>query len=129
MKKSFLLFFLFAGLFFNSSYSQAPLAAISNPNYIHDKLHDLGIKSYGRVLPDSLTQILKNYAQNKNLDYMSVLKNSYVFQVLYNENLSINDRLFACKYYILSNSGMYQYAPLYLLKEIETSLSARKQKN
>ncbi len=126
MKKSLLLFFLFAGLFFKFSYSQAPLAA-ANPNFVHDKLVDLTLKSQNSVsLPDSVTQILINYARNKSIPYQLVLRNSYMFKVLYNENLSIEDRLFGCKYYILANSGVEQHAPLYFLKELEASLTARK---
>ncbi len=126
MKKSLLLVLLFAGLCFKLSYSQAPLAA-TNPNFVHDKLVDLTIKSQNSVsLPDSVTQILINYARNKSIPYQLVLRNSYMFKVLYNENLSIDDRLFGCKYYILANSGVEQHAPLYFLKELEASLTARK---
>ena len=126
MKKSFLLLCLFFAFFSNLSYSQAPLAA-TNPNFVHDKLTDLTIKSQSSVsLPDSVTQILINYARNKSIPYQLVLRNSYMFKVLYNENLSIDDRLFGCKYYILANSGVEQHAPLYFLKELEASLIARK---
>lgn len=126
MKKSFLLLCLFFAFFSNLSYSQAPLAA-TNPNFVHDKLVDLTIKSQNSVsLPDSVTQILINYARNKSIPYQLVLRNSYMFKVLYNENLSIDDRLFGCKYYILANSGIEQHAPLYFLKELEASLIARK---
>ena len=126
MKKNLLLFFLFTALFFKFSYSQAPLAT-TNPNFVHDKLEELSAKSlHTIILPDSVTQLLINYARNKNLEYQLVLRNSYMFKVLYNENLSIDDRLFACKYYILANSDLYQYSPLFFLKELQASLIARK---
>lgn len=126
MKKSLLLFFLLASFFSKLSYSQAPLAA-ANRNFVHDKLTDFDNKSINFVtLPDSVTKILIDYARNKNLDYQLVLKNSYMFKVLYNEALSIDDRLFACGYYIKWNSGQYQYSPLYFLKQLEAWLISRK---
>lgn len=126
MKRKFYLFFLLATTISCASIAQAPLAA-TNPNFVHDKLTDLMVRSQSTVsLPDSVTQILINYARNKNLEYQLVLRNSYMFKVLYNETLSIDDRLFACKYYIAANSDLYQYAPLYFLKELQSSLNARK---
>ena len=126
MKKSLIILFVFSTFTFSFSYCQAPLSA-TNPNFVHNKLTELMIKSQSAVhLPDSVTQILINYARNKNLEYQLVLRNSYMFKVLYNENLSVDDRLFACKYYIEANSELYQYAPLYFLKELQNSLIARK---
>lgn len=125
MKKSLLLFFLFVGLFFKVSYSQAPLAA-SNPNFLHDKLVDMNVKSYNTVsLPDSVTQILINYARNKNLEYQLVLRNSFMFKTLYNERLPVVDRLFACRHYITANSGIESYVPVFFLKQLELALAAR----
>lgn len=129
MKKSLLLFFLFAGLFFKISYSQAPLAAASNPNYIHDKLTELYAGSfYKSEVPDSVYTILKNFARNKHIDENIVLRNIYMFKVLYYEGFTIDDRLFAVKQYIKANNGIYEYAPLYFLKEIEATLNSKKLK-
>jgi hypothetical protein len=126
MKRKFYLFFLLVTTISCAAVAQAPLAA-TNPNFVHDKLTDLMVKSQSTVsLPDSVTQILINYARNKSIPYQLVLRNSYMFKVLYNENLSIDDRLFGCKYYILANSGVEQHAPLYFLQELQTSLNARK---
>ena len=126
MKKSLLILFVLSTFTFSLSFSQAPLSA-TNPNFVHDKLTDLMVKSQSAVsLPDSVTKILINYARNKNLEYQLVLRNSYMFKVLYNESLSIEDRLFASKYYIEANSGLYQYAPLYFLKQLQNSLIIRK---
>ena len=127
MKRTLPLIILLVVLFSKLSFAQAPLTAATNPNFVHDKLEDLLNKSLHIIpLPDSVTQKLINYARNKNLEYQLVLRNSYMFKVLYNESLSIEDRLFACKYYILANSGNYQYSPLYLLKDLEASLNTRK---
>ena len=125
MKKSLLLFFLFAGFCFKFSYSQTALAA-TNPNFLHDKLTDMNVKSYNTVsLPDSVTQILINYARNKNLEYQMVLRNSFMFKTLYNERLSVVDRLFACRHYIKANSEIESYVPVYFLKQLEVALAAR----
>ena len=126
MKKSLLILFILSSFLYISGYSQAPLP-VTNPNFLHDKLMDFMVKSQSAVsLPDSVTKILINYARNKNLEYQLVLRNSYMFKVLYNESLSIEDRLFANKYYIEANSGLYQYAPLYFLKQLQNSLIIRK---
>ena len=125
MKKSLLLVFLFAGLCFKFSYSQAPLA-VTKPNFLHDKLMDMHVKSYNNVnLPDSVTQILINYARNKNLEYQLVLRNSFMFKTIYNERLSVDDRLFACRHYISANSGIESYVPVYFLKQLEVALAAK----
>ena len=123
MKKSLLLVLLFAGLCFKLSYSQAPLAA-TNPNFVHDKITNLSIISQKVQLPDSVYRILKEFAILKNKNIGSVTRSDYMFKVLYNKDLSTEDKLFACRFYINANSGQFEHVPLYFLKHIELKLNS-----
>ena len=126
MSKKLLTLFIISILVLNKSYCQAPLGA-ANPNFVHDKITDFYTKSVEVKLPDSVYTILKNYARNKNYNEFSVLRNDYVFKVLYNKNISIGDRLYACNFFIKSNiTETYSYVPIYFLKALQLDLIAKK---
>ncbi len=122
-----LLLLLFVLIFtLNKIFSQTPLGA-ANPNFVHDKITEFYTKSVDVKLPDSVYTILKNYAHNKNFNEFSVLRNDYMFKVLYNKNISIEDRLYACNFFIKSNmTETYSYVPIYFLKALQLDLIAKK---
>ena len=124
MKKSLLLFYLFAGLFFKISYSQAPLAAATNPNFVHDKIQGYFEQSDNVKLPDSIITIFKRYAHTTNRFEPMVLKHTRHFQVLCNDNLPIADRIYACKFFI-ENNKPYNPIPPFLLNEFLVILQAK----
>lgn len=128
MMKSLLLFFLFAGSFFMTSYAQAPLAAVSNPNFVHDKLTNMHNVSLDVKVPDSIYTIIKNFAHNRNIDENSALREIYMFKILFNENLSVDERLYAATYFVQVNFGTREYTPSFLLKQLQNSLTLRKNK-
>ncbi len=121
MNKRFFLFLLTTSIITTTVFSQAPLAA-TNPNFEHDKMMGYYLQSQEVKLPDSIYTILKNYAFNKSLKEAAVLRNDYVFKVLFNKNLSTTDKLFACNFFIKANSDPYPYVPVFLLKSIQADL-------
>ncbi len=127
MKKSSILSFVFLMFCYCSSFSQSSQTSINTTNE-HDKMLDFYLKSQDVKLPDSIYVILKNYAFNKSLKEVSVLRNDYVFKVLYNSKISIADKLFACDFFIKANSGPYPYVPVFLLKSIQLDLLALNKK-
>lgn len=123
MKKSLLLVFLFIAVFYKFSYSQAPIAA-SNSISIHDKITNLINLSGNIHVPDSVIVILKDYAFTTNRNEAMVLKHQIYYTVLYNENISIAERIYACKFFI-ENNKPYEPTPAFLLNKILVSLQAK----
>ncbi len=126
MNRKLLLLFIVSIVCLSKVFSQAPLAA-SNPNYVHDKITDFYVKSADIKLPDSVYRILKDYARNKNYKEVAVLRNDGIIKIFYNKNISLDDRLYACNFFIKANtSDPYPYVPLYFLKAIQLELIAKK---
>jgi hypothetical protein len=106
------------------SYGQVPLGA-TNPNFVHDKMTAFYLQSEDVKLPDSIHRILKDFAYIKGKKEISVLRNDYMFKVLLNKSITIEDRLFACSFYIKANEEPYATVPMYLLKDIQLYLIAK----
>jgi hypothetical protein len=71
-----------------------------NPNAEHDRIVELLMKSYEVVLPDSITAKLKSFAKEKNFPEREVMKNSVFLKALYNDKISVQDKLYACEFTI-----------------------------
>jgi hypothetical protein len=119
-----LLLLLISIILLKLSYGQNSLEK-ANPNFIHDKMTEFYLQSEDVKLPDSIHRILKDFAYMKGKKEISVLRNDYMFKVLLNKNLTINDRLFACNFYIKANEEPYAAVPMYLLKDIQVYLIAK----
>ena len=96
-----------------------------NPNAEHDRIVELIIKSYQVVLPDSITAKLKSFAREKNFPENEVMKNSVFLKTLYNENISIPDRLYACQFTInrINESTNSMMLPIELFNKRYTELN------
>jgi hypothetical protein len=112
-----------------TTFSFAQSAATLEVYELHKKITDFNAESQNVKLPDSVYRILKDYAFTKGLKESSVLKNDYLFKVLYNEALSIDDRLFACDFYIKANNTPYPYVPHFFLLETRKYLSSKTKAN
>ncbi len=121
MNKKFLHLFIISFLLLKLSFGQTPLEATS-PNFVHDKMTEFYLQSDDVKLPDSINRILKNFAYTRGKNEAAVLRNNYMFKVLYNTTLTIEDRLFACNFYIKANEEPYTTVPMYLLKDIQLYL-------
>ncbi len=120
-----LLFLIFISAFIlTKSYGQTTFEN-SSADAIHDKVTALYIQSAEVKLPDSVHRILKDFAFMSGRNQASVLRSDYMFKVLLNDNLSIEDRLFASKYYIRVNEAPYTVVPMYLLKNYQLQLLAK----
>jgi len=111
-----------------ASFAQAPLAA-TNPNFLHDKLEGLYSKSATVKLPDSVYTILKNYAFNTGLPQAAVLKNDLCIQVLYNPNLTIEDRIFYADFLLRPTKEPIPYIPMFLLESFRANLVSQIKKD
>jgi hypothetical protein len=96
---------------------------------LHKKMTNFIAESQDVKLPDSVYRILKDYAFTRGLREAAVLRNDYVFKVLYNEALSVEDRLFACDFYIQANNNPYPYTPHFFLLETRKYLSSKNKAN
>lgn len=122
-----MLCFVFLMFGYYNSFSQTSKNSTNTTND-HDKMLEFYLKSQDVKLPDSVYVILKNYAFNRSLKEASVLRNDYVFKVLYNTKISIEDKFFACDFFIKANSGPYPYVPIFFLKSIQLDLLALNKK-
>lgn len=128
MNKFLLILLFMCIILVKPSHAQAPLAA-ANPNYLHDKLEGMYSKSANVKLPDSVYTILKNYAFNKGLPQAAVLKNDLVVKVLYNETLSLEDRIFYADFLLKPSKEKIPYIPIFLLEGLRTNLLSKLKKD
>jgi hypothetical protein len=105
-----------------SAFSQTQNA---NPNAEHDRMVELLMKSYGVALPDSITNKLKAFAREKNFPEREVMKNSVFLRALYNETISVTDRIYACEFTIraINNSTNGMMLPIKLFNDRYTQLN------
>jgi hypothetical protein len=122
MKNSYLFFLILSVSICNKSFAQAKV----NPNEEHDKLYNMQIKSYGVVLPDSLITVLKRYAFQKNINESLVLKSSLFLKIIYNDKLTIIERVEACKYGIRLFSNEDAALPLNIFYNMIKKLEPNK---
>jgi hypothetical protein len=123
------LLFTAALFFFFTTFCLAQSAATLEVKELYEKMTNFYIGSQDVKLPDSVYRILKDYAFTRGLRESSVLRNDYVFKVLYNEALSIDERLFACDFYIKANNTPYPYIPHFFLLETRKYLSSKNKAN
>ena len=60
------------------------------------KLTEMYVKSANVKLPDSVYTILKDFALKNNKSEALVLKQEFLLKMIYNTDLSIEDRILAC---------------------------------
>lgn len=89
-----LLFSLFSS---SESFGQLKQFDPKSPNFKHDKMLDMVIQSNNTLLPDSVTLQLKDFAQKSGLLEANVMRNQALIRPIFNENFSVEDRLWACK--------------------------------
>lgn len=114
-------------LVFHSATAQN--AAQSAVNSDHDKFIGLYQKSVAVALPDSVYNILKNFAFVKSYPESTVLKNEYMLKVIYNNELSISDRLYACDFLSKQYAAPQSYVPVFLIDEMKNSLILKAKSN
>ncbi len=122
MKRKFYLIFLLATTISFSSVGQtsstipiAPLMEIPAAT----KFRNLLNKSDKTLIPDSITTILKEYAFRNQHSLNNVLKNKFVLSVLYNPEISVQEKIESLDYLM----DLYNYPsamiPMLLLKNLK----------
>lgn len=94
------------------------------------KFRNLLNKSDKTLIPDSITTILKEYAFRNQHSLNNVLKNKFVFSVLYNPEISVQEKIESLDYLM----DLYNYPsamiPMLLLKNLKQHfLSINQTKN
>lgn len=109
---------------FTSYYSSGQAKIdFSNSEEVHQKMTSLMIRSDNVNLPDSVYQVLVEYAKKNNLSPNSPKRNIYVFKILLNNGLSIAERLYACDYFVMTNhDAIPAFAPMELIDTIKKRL-------
>jgi hypothetical protein len=86
------------------------------------KLTEMYVKSAVVILPDSVYTILKDFAINNNRPINLVMKQQFLLKMIYNTNLSKEERLIACNNLIKQYSGIEPVGPIFLVNNMKTYL-------
>lgn len=95
-----------------------------NMNAEHDRMIALLQKSDKVVLPENVTTTLKDYAKLKGLNEQSALRNAILLKPIFDTNLLLADRLFACEIVKRACENPYSSIPksiiIDMIKELTT---------
>ncbi len=117
-------FLILVMVLFTSFYSSAQAKIdFSNSDEVHQKMTSLMVRSDNVNLPDSVYQVLVDYAKKNNLSPNSPKRNIYVFKILLNNGLSVAERLYACDYFEMTNHDeVPAFVPMELINSIRRRL-------
>lgn len=119
-KKSF--FFVFIVLYCFSSFAQ-PSSTTPINSLMEDpaatKFRNLYNRSDQTLIPDSIINILKDHAFKNQLILTNVLKNKFVFSVIYNPEISISEKVESLDYLMKLYDVPSAMIPMILLKNLK----------
>ncbi len=96
----------------------------SHPMYEHDRITNLINISRDVPLSKEATIVLQNKAFAMKMEVPKMMRNAFLFKVLDNPKLSIEDRLWAADFFIKGAAGDISY-PLEYLKILKTGLASQ----
>ena len=70
----------------------------TNPNYEHDRFTEMYIDSRDEVVTEQHLQILRYRALKMHIPEDRMMRNKFIFQVLENKKLNLNDRIWAADF-------------------------------
>jgi hypothetical protein len=123
MKQKLLLGFL---LLFSISTATLGQNTTDKPNALHDKLHGILSKSFEVQLPKKVLDALKAHAIQNNLDIKIVMRSALWLKPVYNENLTLDERLFFANHALKSVGKSDFTLPVYLFQEVIDKLNTKK---
>jgi hypothetical protein len=116
MYKFFILFILFSCFYCYDSNAQ------NNSLTNSDRYTIIFGKSDAVRLPDSITIKLKEFALKNKYEEIFVMKNATLLKPLFNNSLSMEDRIYAADYLLALYNKPMSYIPLYLIEEIKSTI-------
>jgi hypothetical protein len=129
MEKKFLIITMISIFFAINAFSQTattvrPPLDRSNPNYEHDRITYMWLDSQYEPVSQQAITILKNRALALNMPEAKMMRNQYIFRILENKKLSVEDRLWAADFFIKASQYDISY-PLEYIKTIKSNISTK----
>jgi Na+-transporting methylmalonyl-CoA/oxaloacetate decarboxylase gamma subunit len=121
MNKIVFLLFLTIFIFANKVICQV-VNAETDINKDSRRFIEIATKSDAVKVPDSINVILTKFAQANKLWEPGVLKNAMMLKPLFNNALSMEDRLYASDYLMKLYNDPKSLVPVALIKNIKSSL-------
>jgi hypothetical protein len=112
------------GAFAQSQVSNRPALDKSNPNYEHDRITYLWLDSQNEPVSTQAIEILRNRAIALKMPEAKVMRNQFIFRILENKKLSLEDRIWAADFFIRASANDISY-PLDYIKTIRSNLSIK----
>ncbi|MEJ7611662.1 MAG: hypothetical protein WKF88_10835 [Ferruginibacter sp.] len=125
MKKTIIACFVLLALYSAPAFSQTGTTHEEQNRYAQ-KLTSIFNKSSEIVLPDSVYRILKDYAFTTGQQEALILKQAYIVKMVYNTEVSREDRLMVCDELIRQNSRPGAGIPVFLFQNMKTLLTSQK---
>lgn len=124
MYKLVLFPFIFCFCLISSAFAQTALDK-SNPNYEHDRITHLINASKDVPVSKEAIIVLQNKAFAMKMQVPKMMRNEFLFKVLDNPKLSIEDRLWAANFFISGAAHDISY-PLEYIKILKARLASLK---
>ncbi len=112
------------GVIAQSPISDRPPLDKSNPNYEHDRITYLWLDSQNEPVSAEAINILRNRAIAIKMPEAKMMRNQFIFRILENKKLSLEDRIWAADFFIRASESDISY-PLDYLKTIRSNLSIK----
>jgi len=96
-----------------------------NPNYEHDRITFMWLESQNEPVSDFDMNILRAQALKIHVIEAKVMRNKFIFQILENQKLPLDDRLWAADFFIRASDGDISY-PLDYIKTLKSNLLLQK---
>lgn len=93
----------------------------SNPNYEHDRITYLWLDSQNEPVSREAIMILKNRAFALKMPEAKMMRNQFIFRILGNTKLTIEDRLWAADFFIKASESDISY-PVEYIKTMRSNL-------
>lgn len=90
------------------------------------KLSHMLVASSTVILPDSLNAILKDFSFTSGISLPVVIKQSALLKMIYNQNFTKQERLYAAEYLLAIFSKPGSGLPIFLVNDVKTKLSSSK---
>lgn len=97
----------------------------SNPNYIHDKVTFMWLDSQNEPVSNEAINELKMWALKNKIDPQKIMKNQYLFKILENKKLNLEDRIWIADFFIKASESDSSY-PIIYLKQVKNFLISTK---
>lgn len=97
----------------------------TNPNYEHDRITKMWMDSKDQSVSTEAKIVLKNRALGLKMQEAKMMRNLFLFQVLENKRLSIEDRMWAADVYIKGAADDISY-PVDYIKTLRAKLASQK---